>query len=434
MATGCMNNNQCDFQSGLCKCGTGTACNAPQTCVMNGTSASCQVTCGFGNQVCGPGTVCSNGQCICGSGNQQCQQNQSCVAGVCLNNCGSGGPCAAGQVCSAGTGTCIATPFGGPIDFDLRDLDADGHLDIVASNFTASYSQQNRQWQFAANRQAMLGVFLGKAGGGFNPPLNYAIGTATGVDAVDVAIANLDHVSGLDAVISVRAYVQNTNTETWTVMALLNDGTGHLAPPASPTGAFAGPFSGRVVAKVADFNHDGFADVALLSGVTPTFPSMTYTQALAVHYGDGTGHFGNPTTVGITSPLTGVYAYADCSDAQPTSMQFDMQSGQLGIGNLNGDQKVDVFVRDRVYLSTGRAVGSPGKLEGSNGSAGGGGLTGGPGGPTLLPAAGGPVVSDVDGDGKAEVVTVSVQTDSMGMNPKAVLQVGHVNPPNVHSW
>jgi hypothetical protein len=46
----------------------------------------------------------------------------------------------------------------------------------------------------------------------------------------------------------------------------------------------------------------------------------------------------------------------------------------------------------------------------------------------------GPVVLDVDNDGKAEVVSVSVATDSMGMNPKASVQVGHVNPPNAHSW
>lgn len=122
----------CDGVHTTCPCSTTAECTGALQCI----DGLCLTPCEFSSQ-CGTGRICANGMCVvgcdantpCADGytciKSRCQPDEAhpqcsesvpctgglqCVQGLCQGACTSHEQCAAGEICSASTGTCIDDP------------------------------------------------------------------------------------------------------------------------------------------------------------------------------------------------------------------------------------------------------------------------------------------------------------------------------------
>jgi hypothetical protein len=171
------------------------------------------------------------------------------------------------------------------------DLNGDGKLDLVVSNGGSNNDVE---------------VLLGNGDGTFQSNIGAIAGP--GVQSVTVGDFNGD--GKPDLAVAIFGCSDCSNGAMGSMMILLGDGDGTFQPALSYP-AVPGP----LFAAVADFNGDGFADLAVTSGLVEP-----HTVALLLGNGDGT--FQLPQMFGAGFP------------------------GSLVVADLNGDAKPDIAVAD----------------------------------------------------------------------------------------
>lgn len=194
---------------------------------------------------------------------------------------------------NAGTGFSVGND---PISVITSDFDGDGNADLATANY---YSND-------------ISLLLGDGTGSFNTASSFTVGTNpqsiisedfNGDTKVDLAVANFT--SG-------------------NISILLGDGTGSFNPVTyvGLQGANTGPY--QVIS--ADFNIDGFADLAAASA--------GYNN-VSILLGTGTGHFGSATNFSVTANALSL-----------TSADFDGDS-KIDLAIANGNKNtVSVLLGD----------------------------------------------------------------------------------------
>lgn len=251
-------------------------------------------------------------------------------------------------------------------DVAIGDLDRDGRLDLVASEFATG----------------LVSVFPGEAGRSFGAERLVSMGGLTQA----VALADLDGDQVLDLVTS--SATPGTSTS-----VALGDGAGGFAAPTTF------PVGGDTI-LVADVDGDGHPDVALATG--------------ALLLGDGAGGLA-PSSIGAGLAATAGLAAADLDlDGRldlafgggvvalrgPGRWLFPASAGgdvPLDVGDVDGDLDADLVGFDLppsapAHLSTRRGLG-----DGTFGAP----LTSGEGSPPPYLGR----LGDLDGDGRPDLVT-----------------------------
>ena len=256
-------------------------------------------------------------------------------------------------------------PGGFPIAISLTDINGDGNPDIVTSSLLVGTV-------FGAGDDSgdVLSVLLGDGKGHFQPARVYR-GSVT---AYGLATADLNKDGHLDVV--------TANQDSDSAVVFLNDGNGGFGDPQGKyvgyqTGDSGGPTNAPYPPNTGpypvDVNGDGFKDLAFLewgNGNPGPFK-------VAVMLNDGTGHFTGPvrTPVYDVSFTIGDYTFADFRNTgKPDFLAIGSifstgapgivfapnsgggnfgastfttppnTQGILGVGDFNGDGKLDFVV------------------------------------------------------------------------------------------
>jgi hypothetical protein len=182
----------------------------------------------------------------------------------------------------------VAGVADGPLGVALGDLNGDGYLDIVTANFAAGN----------------VSVLLGDGTGQFTQALGSPITAGSGPISVAIGDVNNDH--KMDIVVA--------NLNSSNVSVLLGDGAGRFTQPGgSPvsTGASTGPFS----VALGDVNNNGNLDIVSANSLT---------NNVTVLFGNGNGTFVTPgTTFAVgTTPMS------------------------VALGDVDGGGNLDIVVAD----------------------------------------------------------------------------------------
>lgn len=224
-----------------------------------------------------------------------------------------------------------------------------------------------------ANTNSVSAV-LGNGDGTFGAASQFALGAGTSPQGI--AVADLGGDGHLDLITS--------NSVTGTLSVLSGDGHGGFAPASNAATGVTLPSK----LKLADVNEDGKLDAVVVVTGSP--------GAVAVLLGDGTGGFG---TAGVLS------AGANLSSAS--------------VSDLNGDGHADLVVSS---ADSNEVV----VLEGNGAGAFGSPLVFGLGGGKNPQAT---AVADLNGDGRADVVTANSNSSATFVNDASVLLNTTNRPP-----
>ncbi len=212
----------------------------------------------------------------------------------------------------------------------------------------------------------------------------HEISVPAGAHAATVAAADLNHDSRPDLIVA--------NPEDGAVTILLNDGGGRFHPaPGSPFNS--GPQPNDFA--VADFNHDGHPDLAVVN---------TQTPFISIFLGDGHGGFGSAPSSPVRTesyPHPHGVAAGDFTGHGAIDLMTDSW-GHNQIELLTGDGKADIVTTNldgdsvTVLLGDGR-----------------GGFREAPGSPfKTAPAPWAVDVADVNRDGKPDLIVIPYDRDA----------------------
>ncbi|MBF9239803.1 VCBS repeat-containing protein [Hymenobacter sp. BT683] len=305
-----------------------------------------------------------------------------------------------GVLLGSGTGAfqAVATPSAGtgsqPYGVEVADVNADGRPDVLTANYGTS----------------SVGVLLGNGNGTFRTAVAYS--TGPGSQPFDLAVADVN-ADGRPDIIS-------ANTFTYGVGVLLGNGNGTFAAVVSYT---TGTQSSTAVA-VGDVNADGRPDiVAALSG------------AVGVLLGNGNGTFQALATTAVSnSPRKLALADVNADGRLDVVTVSDDGSGSVGVllGSGTGAFAAAVsYATGSNTLPNGVAVadvsgdGWPDLVSANPGNYTVGVLTNNGNGTFAavqtvsagsgIPAPYDVVAADVSGDGKPDIVTANVSTNTVSV-------------------
>ena len=188
-------------------------------------------------------------------------------------------------------------------EFEVADMDRDGHLDIiVAGNHSIS-------------------VLRGKGNGAFQTPLSFSVSNTAEPDdpsdAIDsLALGDFNKDGKVDALVSIGSSIQ--------IAFGKGDGTFQSPAKVFPNGLqghhfqFQGQLSNN--AESGDFDGDGDVDVAFYTCCDDSDDSLLFGGTLRSWYGDGRGNF----------PVKKV-------------VQTDLQLIRLKVFDINQDGKKDIL-------------------------------------------------------------------------------------------
>ncbi len=269
-------------------------------------------------------------------------------------------------------------PVGQPIYLMVAgDFNGDGLPDLV---FTSE----------ADTSPSQVGVIFGAANGTFQSPASYAVGLTPGPPV----LADFNGDGVLDLVVA------PSTGSSGNVSVLFGNGDGSFQPAVSLPAA-----AGAQSVAVGDFNGDGKPDL-----IVSTFSLTTFLSNLLVFLGNGDGTFQAPIVT--TSPIGGTTPMV-LGDFNKDGKLDVSAGGQIWLGNGNGTfRATSTFVGGQVAAD----LNGDGNLDmvGSGGN-GNGVVQLGNGDGTFqaqvsYPTGGSGLlaVGDLNGDGKPDVVAVSV--------------------------
>jgi hypothetical protein len=249
-----------------------------------------------------------------------------------------------------------------PSSVAVGDLNGDGKLDVVFTGGANPY--------YVPTPNTILAYMLGNGDGTFQP-----VQTLPEVNGMAVAIADFNHDGKADLAVG---------DSKQTLEVYLGNGDGTFQPPKLlPPNAFFGPGSG---VAVADLNHDGNPDIAVVGGA-----------AVAIYLGNGDGTFR-------------VSDYYE---------NIGAQSVGIAVGDFNRDGIPDLAALGglnlAVLLGNGdgtfqREIDTPAQFSTT-----------------------GFAVADLNGDGRPDVVTVAQSSTTqasvavqLGMSPTAIPSVSSI--------
>ena len=256
----------------------------------------------------------------------------------------------------------------------ISDLNGDGKPDLVVTSLCQKASNCPE-----GSGPGGIAVMLGKGNGTFQAPLSYSSG-GCGVPYVSLADVNSD--GRPDLIVSTSSQSNCSLLDPGLVSVLLGNGDGTFQSPISYSSGGGMP---KQVA-IADFNGDGHLDLAVMNQCVSE--SNCTHRILAVFLGMGDGTFSQTTS--SVSIETG-----------------DQGASFMAIGDLNGDNKVDLVVSNTcLNLQACDDIPEDGEVDVLLGNGDGSFQT--PvsyhsGGSFASPLA----VADVNGDGKADVIVVN---------------------------
>ncbi|HVI06756.1 MAG TPA: FG-GAP-like repeat-containing protein [Candidatus Binatia bacterium] len=282
----------------------------------------------------------------------------------CTNNCASGG---ISVLLGNGDGTfqtAVAYSSGGEdaTAVAIADLNGDGIPDVVVANDCASNSNCNN---------GSLSVLLGNGDGTFQPAVSYISG---GQGTLGLALADVNGDGFLDLIDADNCAAGNCSNGS--VSVFLGNGNGTFQNPVTYTlGA-----EGAVYVAAGDLNGDGKLDLAVVSSCVSS--STCASGGLSVLLGNGDGTFQAAVTYSTTAPdATGV-----------------------AIGDINGDGHMDLAVSNSCSNSNNCDAGSINIFLGNGDGTFQAAVGYGSGGNN----AAGIVLTDINGDGKPDVLVANV--------------------------
>lgn len=240
-----------------------------------------------------------------------------------------------------------------PMSVVVADVNLDGKPDLVVVQGVSDNLPGNS-----------IGILLGNGDGTFQPPVSYD----TGGNNAAVAVADVNRDGKPDLVVVNGCGDANCFTP-GSLGVLVGNGDGTFQPVVTYPG-----FSGRLLA-VADFNRDGNPDLAVVS----------YSSSpLSVLLGNGDGTFQAPVTYDPGGDFTDGVTIDDVNRDGKADLIVANGSGTVGVLLGNGDGTFQPVV---TYSS---------------------------GGP-FLPETDSPVVADLNGDGKPDLVVGNWASGTVGV-------------------
>lgn len=189
-----------------------------------------------------------------------------------------------------------------PIGIAIADLNRDGILDLAI----AIYGPSN-------NSQGEVAILIGIGDGSFAPPVFYSL-THNGVRLV---ATDLNHDGKLDLAVAIQHYLTSRNA----LAVLLGNGDGTFQPVVTSVAGSASDIA------AADFNGDGNVDLALVA---------VFDSQVRVVLGNGDGTF-QPATIYSSDEIEFTVATADLSrDGVPDLVVGGGDHVAILLGNGDG--------------------------------------------------------------------------------------------------
>jgi hypothetical protein len=321
-----------------------------------------------------------------------------------------------------------------PISVAVADVNGDGHLDLVATNECVSIENSH------CVGGGLVAVLIGNGNGTFQTAVTYDSGAYS---AVSVAVADVNGDIKPDLVVANECVTKACDSGHGQVAVLLNKGDGTFKKAVVYD---SGGFGARSV-KGADLNGDGHVDL-VVANLCVDFGNCN-GGAAAVLMGNGDGTFQTAVTYApgtnlASASLADVNGDGHLDLLVPNSVMLGNGNGtfqppiafnsgssstrEVTATDVNGDGKVDLVAVNQTVTNQDVSI-LPGNGDGTFQPA------------ITLNSGGGPawsiIVSDVNGDGKPDLLVSNGNSNTVGevlntfLTPTVTAVTSSANPSHV---